>query len=51
MEFLINTLVITNVMLGIGLFVALMAQRDKDYAARVRAEEKWKSHFRRNRRD
>ncbi|MCY4180269.1 MAG: hypothetical protein OXC60_10865 [Litoreibacter sp.] len=38
MEVLIISLLLANVMLGIGLVVASMARMDQRYAAKVRAE-------------
>lgn len=46
MDILIPSLIILNIVLATALFVARMMQLDRDYAARVREEQRFKSHFR-----
>ncbi len=48
MDTFISLLIILNITLAIAIVVAKMARLDRAYAKQVRADQKWKSHFRRD---
>ena len=49
MDAMVQALIVLNITLGLALFVARMAQLDRRHVQRVRQQQAYKSHFRKDR--